>query len=204
MRNWPLLVLALVLCGGGCSSAWKQVPTADAPWIEPGRRAVLVRRSTEFPVAAYSERAWAGRRDTRVKTGNVTADIHRHLVRTGIVEQWPRTSDAIDSEPLRAAPFDFTLVSVMPTVVLMRPIPVESADNTRATMRGLINKLRAGTTVPASPGLMWFSPDLKRGPEPVEESAPGRVVIPLRKDYLVLDRRGDRVVASRKSASELR
>ncbi|HYF08556.1 MAG TPA: hypothetical protein VD970_13105 [Acetobacteraceae bacterium] len=165
-------------------------PAAGMAWIAPGERA---RRlfGVSSPLMSTQGRssteAWGRSWSDRSLPYDITLAARDHLAaQPGGLARWMDRPDAARAEedegvrwPLHAA----ILVSMRPSVVVLVPIadPAHFPDRERYATWTEGLWLLAGTEVPqpSQAQLHWFSPELRRGPEPLAVAADGRAEIPL-------------------------
>ena len=165
-------------------------PAAGMAWIAPGERARrLFGVSTPFmsTQGRSSTEAWGRSWGDRVLPYHLTVAARDFLAEQpgGLARWMDRPTRTREEEeqgvhwPLHAA----ILVSMRPSVVVLVPVPdpADFPDRERYANWSEGLWLFAGTEVPRPAGAnpYWFSPELRRGPEPLAPAADGAAEIRL-------------------------
>ena len=191
------ILACVLLLGAGAALAfagfgWREVDAGEhAPWLSNGERVrAYEKTSTAFmsPTGKRTQRrlgpsAWRGEAPY-----GIGLRAARFLETRGILATWPEsrrsgtTFDGTRSIRARVAPYDFTIVALQPTIVVMRfdlggvagllPKPERWVQNAL-----LENPLRLGTTLEGAGSLRWFSPELGQEPTPVRRVSDSEAVI---------------------------
>lgn len=202
-----LLVMTLLLATAGPAAAWDDATGGlDMPWMGSGERARLFTKTTSClmcPTGSSYHRSWG-------RSGSSGSDPYddvdaalRFLHTKGVLAGWPEAlaegSVGTGSEIIepRAAPYRFTVVMIVPMVVVMRfdlgalvKVGAFDPDQAIGTPR-LSQGVEFGTRVPATGTLRWFSPDGKQTPVPVALTGADHGEIVVQGLRLALDRQGD-------------
>jgi hypothetical protein len=139
-----------------------------------------------------------------------------YLASTGFMKPWPWYPVAQDVAARVAFPYRVTIVCIEPTVAILRfdlsaaiedPIEFsfgaypaslrETAYDQRVSGEGLANAIMFGTRVANGATLLWFSPEAKAPPTPLD-FAGGRARIAVKGVTLELERRGGEIVVVRR------
>ena len=161
------IMFTMVVVMASCASSDPQIPTTlddDRPWCGPHDRAAKLTQEWRDPVKGTVEVGNEWRCGlTSVMERYVSVDVADYLASKGIhrgtgsvpFDRWA-ASDA-DRAPGERFPKSHTLnvVSIRPLVVVAVPVPSGRA-------------LGFGTTLPYHPEPVWFSPELKEGPLPLD------------------------------------
>lgn len=219
------LLLVFVVALGGCFSYvkedWHDLPARDDdPWIGPGVRVVWEQRSiAEVPYGAVnSEVRWLDpeRREfwmTWQENAPWLKETGDYLLATEMARSWPTKLGLCDplvdpSDPKCDSRWEFAVVSVKPTVILMWDPKFDPPGSTGWHGKprphdpmppGVFASFALRTTLPPKvEKFLWFSPDLKTGPIEVERVNvdTGRIELPF--DELVLTRQPDGWTVTRK------
>jgi hypothetical protein len=196
--------LVALLAAAGCASRSAPRLISDTgPWIAPHQQAreykVLVKPSYIDPMygaMTFSDTYWVDARGRKHKPLRVQQACEDYLVKTGVPEQWPPTGTSIDEYWQRRAPYEFWVVSLNPTVVLMTEAARSPNDKPPRQDEGGLQRFerafRYATAVPHTPRTLWFSPDLHAGPYPIDTSGPSARIPLGPAQALDLQRQGSR------------
>lgn len=180
------IVVGFGLTSTACVQPWKAMDDAT-PWAAGGIPARAIGRVVEKPffVVAAPDRTmdvrWEDARGVKHRPRDIVEHAQSYLDASGMSQNWPLAGIYIGGSrggvEQRIAPFDFTIVSIDPVVVLMTPhelgpdiegtrreIVGELADRHQLRGRWLANPFRYGSRMPYDEHVLWFSPDLKHGP----------------------------------------
>jgi hypothetical protein len=200
-RGSVLLLLGIVGC---CSLApWRpEAATEDLPWCAPGRQATEESKLQNSPMAPAPQTRyrWVAGHFKRGAPWAYARTADKYLARLGLVETWPETGAGAGSITLRLAPYEFTIVSIHPVIVIMRPhdfgsptgrsiSDIVGSGTGKLHSRYLMNYYEYGTSFPWQERLLWFSPDLHVEPTAFKLPAAGTNVIEWCRGKLILAER---------------
>lgn len=219
MPRLPTLLAALAAlppAGCGLPLPPREIrPAADGPWVAPGEQTPLKFKEhlalyPGDPDGGYWY--WLDRHGRRVKPGDVTRPLEAYLEATGHARDWAGPRPVLGRDVWRA-PYDLTIASLRPTVVLMTPAPFDPADeadffrlyhNTgeykhpwRFSGAKLANKFFAEPRARYADGMRWFSDDLPQPPTPLTLAPDGTAAIALPDGRLVIRRAGGTLAVTR-------
>lgn len=195
----------------------------DLPWAGASVRAVLrARREYTFNNGLTARREWGTGRWRTEPLHQTVATAVDFLARSPEFTTWPVSGEEAEFYegnaagvpagvyPVRVAPYQFHLVSIRPTVVLMRADSaiVEMAQSHARQPEAqsefsrwmqeldylqylsawqLRNPIHFGTQLPAGDAWQWFSPDLQQLPTPLLLDDRAIATIPLPDGVLTFD-----------------
>lgn len=198
----------------------KRVNTSeDLPWIAPGRQAkafVVTRDGIMSPTGRTRRVEWGRSRTEHRSPHEVAYAAMAALDAAGGMKDWPPFADpespAAAPHPVCDAPYALHLVSLYPTVLLLRPAPDYPAWRRRrdaglepsteppaqsVTVPRITNPIEYGTRLPYTPELLWYCPKSGARPAPVEMIDEEHALVPLPYAPLLLVREDDSWVVSR-------
>jgi hypothetical protein len=200
---------------------WNDVTgSRDMPWMGGGGRARWYKRDTTRPWdmdprGPKIETRWgssAGSGESPFDTGDRAI---AYLAGVGMLKGWPAYPDGEGRPGDRAFPYRVTIVCVEPTVAILRfdlsaaiedPIefsfgafPPNLRDNSsdqRVSGGGIRNAVMFGTHVASKGSLMWFSPEAKIPPTPLDLKS-GHASLAVKGFTLEVESRGGEIVVRR-------
>jgi hypothetical protein len=206
-----------ILTGCQRCGPWESV-NEDTPWIAPGVLAKSERRFCEPPPFVIAggghEYVWIGPDGRRHETWSEFGyPAETYLAANGQSLSWQPIDKGVNGTKQSRTPYRLTLVSVLPTVVLLTPHeygPIVSlafddllgprpktSFPLGATEPYPLNDLGIGIRAPYAPTMLWFSPDLNQPPASVLVQGGVRAEILLPDGRLVMERDGDHWRVSR-------
>jgi hypothetical protein len=217
-RSWRPLALAITaglafaLAPG--AGAWDDRSSPDMPWLGGGGRAHLYQqRSSCFgcPTGYRDEERWGRSAWSGESPYTTVSKAMKFLAGTSVLAGAAKSKGAGDVggegggiiSP-RALPYHFTVVMIEPTVMVLNfdlGALIHEGEPQRGQVIGtpyLDGFVSYGTRVPATGTLIWYSPDANQPPTPVSGQASGKGEIAVKGVVLVLDRRGDEWIVTRR------
>ncbi len=164
---------------------WKENtwnPHKDIPWDGPDSRPRQEARKIFRMMSSTGydyEHRWYTSGNQKPDPVVYGSAIDRYLLDSGIIEDWPKGSTEWDAagreRQLYKPPYKFTVVSILPTIVIMTPhdYTVEQARDDRSIFGAGVMRdhYYMGTRVKYDPDSLWFSPDLDIPPTPLKITA---------------------------------
>jgi hypothetical protein len=186
----------------------------DMPWMGKGGRAklYLIDRTKPWdimnPRGPTIERSWGSSGGSGESPFETAQHAMEYLARIGFLDGYPSYPGEGSRPGPKAFPFRMTIVAIQPTVAILRfdlsaaiedPIPFvfgsfppsqrDQADLQDVGPSGTVSRVMIGTHLVDRPGtLLWFSPDLKLKPAPLDLSG-GRADLALPGFHLVVARK---------------
>ena len=174
-------ILPTVIAGCALFAPWQAVTPQDPdlPWSGPNRRVIEERRTYSVamaPTGHQTDYRWVTSSFSKRDPFSYPDQIDAYLNKLGMISRWPESQSGVNGIRLRVAPYKFTIVSVHPLIVVMRPHDFGRLENRsnndivgnppQAMRSGyLLNYYEYGTTILYQSDLLWFSPDLNQKPQ---------------------------------------
>ncbi len=147
---------------------WKPSGDVDTPWVAPNKRASQY--SKKQGLYQDTTTAWEDSKGRKLLVDDAFKSSDKFLLDAGYVASW-RAIDSGSDESRSAAPFQFYLVSIDPTVIILipsdrpvsNPAPLYYQVKPTIFSEQLINRIHYGTSLPFATNAKWFCPDHKAG-----------------------------------------
>jgi len=192
-----------------------QTGARDMPWMGKGGRArwYVIDKTKPWdimnPRGPTIERHWGSSGGSGESPYEAADRATAYLGSVGFLKAWPRYPPDSSHKDASAIPFRITIVAIQPTVAILRfdlaaaiedPIefsfgafPPSQRDNT--TNQGLgwsntPNRIMFGTHVVNRGSMLWFCPDEKIAPRPLDVAS-GHGEVALRDFRLGIERKGE-------------
>lgn len=193
--SW-LTLAACAPLAGGCMPP-KTLNAPYQPWCAPSKRATLKLDRDLMSDAALAY--WVDASGNRHDRHTFAPRLADYLRTCGATKDWPHFGGEV------LAPYELTIVSITPTVVLMTPVDFGPVDDKAVpTIRSqehrrsvghspkFLNAFVASTQCEHAAGMKWFSDEMNRPPTPLAFGADGAATIPLPDGELSVFRYGHR------------
>jgi hypothetical protein len=193
----------------------------DMPWLGAGGRARWYKRDTTRPWDVMDPRGpkiethWGSSGRSGESPYDTGDRAIAYLRSVGMLKGWPVYPSTESGVPDSAFPYRVTIVCIEPTVAILRfdlsaaiedPIefsfgafPASVRDNSseqKVGGGGIRNGVMFGTRVSSNGSLLWFSPEARIAPTPLELKA-GRARLVVKGFALEVESRGGEVVVRR-------
>ncbi len=177
----------------GCNGPWEPRVNSDSVWCGPHLRIDMQRRDLNDLTGRLSQNRWLCDGDSVGALKKVVNFPIDYLEDTGVLGTWPSGTGNAGCGRNRIPPYRLYLVSLNPSIVLL--VEKKSIRDRPPLSGQILNDCRLegalefGTNFDCGGEILWFSPDEKVGPLPLD-GYDARIELP--DGYIQLIREGDR------------